>query len=97
MPVCRSFTAKTGVPRPLGRANDFNELATDAVAGAVKTHIQKTAYAAKQVFGVPLDARFVLYKEGLYSFDVHHHRCHSAGQPNRFRSAAGNNSAVLAF
>lgn len=35
-----------------------------------ETHIQKTAYAAKQVLGVPLDASFILYKHGPYSFDV---------------------------
>jgi uncharacterized protein YwgA len=35
-----------------------------------ETHIQKTAYAAKQVLGVPLEASFILYKHGPYSFDV---------------------------
>jgi uncharacterized protein YwgA len=35
-----------------------------------ETHIQKTAYAAKQVLGVPLDASFILYKHGPYSFDL---------------------------
>lgn len=35
-----------------------------------ETHIQKTAYAAKQVLDVPLEASFILYKHGPYSFDV---------------------------
>jgi uncharacterized protein YwgA len=35
-----------------------------------ETHIQKAAYVAKAVFGVPLSADFVLYKHGPFSFDL---------------------------
>jgi uncharacterized protein YwgA len=35
-----------------------------------ETHIQKTAFVAKDVLGVPLSASFVLYKHGPYSFDL---------------------------
>jgi len=35
-----------------------------------ETHIQKTAYAAKEVLKVPLSTSFVLYKHGPYSFDL---------------------------
>jgi uncharacterized protein YwgA len=35
-----------------------------------ETHVQKAAYVAKAVFGVPLSAEFVLYKHGPFSFDL---------------------------
>jgi uncharacterized protein YwgA len=35
-----------------------------------ETHIQKTAFVAKEVLGVPLSVAFVLYKHGPYSFDL---------------------------
>jgi hypothetical protein len=35
-----------------------------------ETHIQKTAFVAKEIFGVPLSATFVLYKHGPFSFDL---------------------------
>ncbi len=35
-----------------------------------ETHIQKTLYVAKTVFGVPFSATFVLYKHGPYSFSL---------------------------
>lgn len=35
-----------------------------------ETHVQKTAYITKYVRDVPLDAEFVLYKHGPYSFDL---------------------------
>jgi uncharacterized protein YwgA len=35
-----------------------------------ETHIQKSAYFVQEVFGVPLDFNFILYKHGPYSFDL---------------------------
>jgi len=35
-----------------------------------ETHIQKTAYIAKSVKGVPLESKFILYKHGPYSFEL---------------------------
>lgn len=35
-----------------------------------ETHIQKTAFVAREVLGVPLSASFVLYKHGPFSFDL---------------------------
>lgn len=35
-----------------------------------ETHIQKTAYVAREVLKVPLSSRFILYKHGPYSFDL---------------------------
>lgn len=35
-----------------------------------ETHIQKTAFVAKDILGVPLSASFVLYKHGPFSFDL---------------------------
>lgn len=35
-----------------------------------ETHIQKTAFVARDVWGVPLSTPFVLYKHGPYSFDL---------------------------
>ena len=35
-----------------------------------ETHLQKAAYILKEMFGVPLDVDFVLYKHGPYSFDL---------------------------
>jgi hypothetical protein len=35
-----------------------------------ETHIQKTAFVAKEVCQLPLSATFVLYKHGPYSFDL---------------------------
>jgi uncharacterized protein YwgA len=35
-----------------------------------ETHIQKAAYFLKEMLGVPLDAEFVLYRYGPYSFDL---------------------------
>jgi arsenate reductase-like glutaredoxin family protein len=36
-----------------------------------ETHIQKTAFIAKELLGVPLSASFILYKHGPFSFDLH--------------------------
>lgn len=36
-----------------------------------ETHIQKTSYFLKRLLGVPLDYKFIMYKHGPYSFDLH--------------------------
>jgi uncharacterized protein YwgA len=43
---------------------------------AGETHVQKTIYIAKSVFGLPLDAEFILYKHGPYSFDLNKNISH---------------------
>lgn len=48
-----------------------------------ETHIQKTSYVAQVCRGVPLEAEFVLYKHGPYSFDLNKSLSHM-----RFRSVA---------
>lgn len=35
-----------------------------------ETHIQKTAYTAQELAGVPFGAEFILYKYGPFSFDL---------------------------
>jgi hypothetical protein len=47
----------------------IKELA-DAGSWCGETHIQKTAYVAKELLGVPIAASFILYKHGPYSFDL---------------------------
>lgn len=42
----------------------------DAGSWCGETHIQKTAYFAQEVFGVPLGFNFILYKHGPYSFEL---------------------------
>ena len=36
-----------------------------------ETHIQKAAYLAQELVGLPLGLDFVLYRHGPYSFDLH--------------------------
>ena len=38
---------------------------------AGETHIQKAAYFLQELLKVPLECRFVLYKHGPYSFELH--------------------------
>jgi uncharacterized protein YwgA len=35
-----------------------------------ETHVQKTIYLLKELFLVPLDFKYILYKHGPYSFDL---------------------------
>lgn len=36
-----------------------------------ETHIQKTSYFLKRLLGVPLTYKFIMYKHGPYSFNLH--------------------------
>ena len=36
-----------------------------------ETHVQKTAYLTQELLGVPLGFKFILYRHGAYSFDLH--------------------------
>jgi len=36
-----------------------------------ETHIQKSAYVLKNLMAAPIDYRFIFYKHGPYSFDLH--------------------------
>jgi uncharacterized protein YwgA len=35
-----------------------------------ETHVQKSVFALQELFGVPLEYRFVLYRHGPYSFEL---------------------------
>jgi len=45
-----------------------------------ETHIQKSAYIAKQIKHVPFESEFVLYKHGPYSFDMNKSLSHMRGR-----------------
>jgi uncharacterized protein YwgA len=59
-----------GVVRSLRQRNSW----------AGETHIQKAAYIAKEIRGVPFESEFVLYKHGPYSFDLNKSVVHMRGR-----------------
>lgn len=53
---------------------------TKAGSWCGETHIQKTAYVAKTLKGLPLESEFILYKHGPYSFDLNKSLMHMAAR-----------------